>query len=748
MRSGTHPLTLPGADLNPRSKLSISTSSIRNSGRSPDARHRSRHRGCNCARVSRRYSPRSAPPSDVKGLWITTDYPKVSLRAGEETKLNVALVNYNLAPQRTDIAVQNVPAGWSVELRGGGRPVAAAFVEHNAKSNLELKVKVPGDAKPGAYSLLVKAASADRALELPITVTVQEQTGARLTAEPKLPVLRGTPKSSFDFKVNVKNDSADDILATLAAQAPRGFQVTFKEGFGSQELTSIPIKAGDSKELSVDIKPSANTAAGKYPINVEIGNEKARAATQLTLDVSGQPTVTLTGENDRLSGEAYAGREKRFVFVLRNTGSADARNIELSSSPPSGWKVAFEPKAVPVLAPNGEQKFEAIVVPSDKAVTGDYMFTVRANGDGVSESGELPHDGADLDAVGRDRPRRDRGEPARPVRCGREVRPAMSEPVIKAEALTKRYGRANSGRSGASPDATLAVDRLDLSIERGEVFGLLGPNGAGKTTTILMILGLTEPTSGIIRTVGYDPLRQPLEVKRRVGYLPDSVGFYDHMTGRDNLVYTARLGGIKDSEISGRITQALGRVNLIDAGDKPVRTYSRGMRQRLGIAEIIMRKVDVAILDEPTNGLDPQSTREFLELIRSLKNEGMTIVLSSHLLDLVQTICDRVALFSNGRIGLMGRVQDLMRDVLGGTTVVSLETAGFDAVTRLAGITGIERVTPAGDGAWRIDATRDVRSEVAKRVVESGGELKSLSIGVASLDDVYQRYFAGVRHAA
>ena len=312
----------------------------------------------------------------------------------------------------------------------------------------------------------------------------------------------------------------------------------------------------------------------------------------------------------------------------------------------------------------------------------------------------------------------------------------MSEPVIKAEALTKRYGSA------------VAVDKLDLTIEKGEVFGLLGPNGSGKTTTILMILGLTEPTSGKITTVGYDPLRQPLEVKRRVGYLPDSVGFYDHMTGRDNLRYTARLGGIPMPEIDGRITQALARVHLVEAGNRRVSTYSRGMRQRLGIAEIIMRKVDVAILDEPTNGLDPQSTREFLELIHSLKGEGMTIVLSSHLLDLVQTMCDRVGLFSNGRIGLQGRVQDLMRDVLGGTNVVQLEAAGFDAVAKLGDIAGVERVTKTADGAWRIDATRDVRSDVAKRVVESGGELKALSIGVASLDDVYAKYFEGIRNAA
>jgi ABC-2 type transport system ATP-binding protein len=312
----------------------------------------------------------------------------------------------------------------------------------------------------------------------------------------------------------------------------------------------------------------------------------------------------------------------------------------------------------------------------------------------------------------------------------------MSAPVITARGLTKWYG------------PTVAVDGLDLEIEKGDVFGLLGPNGAGKTTTILMILGLTEPTAGTIETLGHDPLREPLEVKRRVGYLPDQVGFYEHMTGRDNLRFTARLGGLARERIEQSITAALDRVHLVDAADRQVKTYSRGMRQRLGIAEILMRKVEVAILDEPTSGLDPHTTREFLALIRSLRGEGMTVVLSSHLLDLVQSMCDRVALFSNGRIGLTGRVDDLMRDVLGGTHVLDVEAAGDGLVERLAGVAGVSRVTPAADGRLRIDATADVRAAIASAVVKGGGELRSLSIARASLEDVYTRYFQTVRDAA
>jgi ABC-2 type transport system ATP-binding protein len=312
----------------------------------------------------------------------------------------------------------------------------------------------------------------------------------------------------------------------------------------------------------------------------------------------------------------------------------------------------------------------------------------------------------------------------------------MSTPAIRAEALTKRYG------------STTAVDRLDLSIEKGDVFGLLGPNGAGKTTTILMILGLTDPTSGTISTLGYNPLRQPLEVKRRVGYVPDSVGFYDHMTGSDNLRFTGRLGGLRSDRIEESIQSALESVHLTEAADRRVGTYSRGMRQRLGIAEILVRKVEVAILDEPTSGLDPQTTREFLDLIRSLKGEGLTVVLSSHLLDLVQNICDRVALFSNGRIGLTGRVDDLMKEVLGGIYALDLEASGENLSHRLSSINGVQRVTSSAGNRFRIDATADVRSAIAKSVVDAGGQLRALSMGSASLEDVYTRYFEGERHAA
>ncbi|MFO1161202.1 MAG: ABC transporter ATP-binding protein [Reyranellaceae bacterium] len=312
----------------------------------------------------------------------------------------------------------------------------------------------------------------------------------------------------------------------------------------------------------------------------------------------------------------------------------------------------------------------------------------------------------------------------------------MADNVIEARGLLKLYGTQR------------AVDAIDLDIKRGEIFGLLGPNGAGKTTTILMMLGLTEISGGRVSVLGFDPVRQPLAVKRRVGYLPDSVGFYDHLTARENLRYTARLLDLPRRETDSRIEEALKRVNLVDVIDKRVSTYSRGMRQRLGIAEIVMKKAEVAILDEPTSGLDPHATFELLEMIRSLKENGVAVLLSSHLLDRVQSVCDRVALFNRGRIALMGTVVELANQVLGAGHPILVEASGTDVPAALGDVEGVQKVTPERAATWRIVADRDVRAAVAQRIVTSGGSLLRLDDLQPSLEEVYTSYFEQARNAA
>jgi ABC-2 type transport system ATP-binding protein len=307
----------------------------------------------------------------------------------------------------------------------------------------------------------------------------------------------------------------------------------------------------------------------------------------------------------------------------------------------------------------------------------------------------------------------------------------MSELVIEAQGLTKRYGTAT------------VVDGVSFNVAAGEIFGLLGPNGAGKTTTILMLLGLSEISAGRARVVDHDPVREPLAVKRRVGYLPDAVGFYDYLTAADNLRYTARLMGIEATDRERRIAAALSRVGLHKVADQRVATFSRGMRQRLGLAEIVMKEARIAILDEPTSGLDPQATAELLELIRELKRDGVSILLSSHLLDRVQSVCDRVALFKAGRIVLIGTVAELGREVLGGGFAVEVEAQGQGLAKCLAGIPGVSSVEETGPGRLRLLSERDVRPEAAAAVVGAGGRLTRLSVEEPSLEAIYARYFQG-----
>lgn len=308
--------------------------------------------------------------------------------------------------------------------------------------------------------------------------------------------------------------------------------------------------------------------------------------------------------------------------------------------------------------------------------------------------------------------------------------------VIETRGLTKRYGK------------VVAVDGLELSIEAGEVYGLLGPNGSGKTTTILMLLGLTEPSAGTVRVLGLDPAREPLSLKRQVGYLPDSVGFYGEMTAWENLAYIARLNGLPRALAQQRMERVLERMGLAEVAQRPVSTFSRGMRQRLGLAEVLLKEPKVVILDEPTLGLDPEAAQEFLKMIQGLKNEGITVLLSSHLLHQVQAICDRVGLFHQGKLVLEGRVEELAQRVLGGAYRIRLEATPLEGLAeRLRDLPGVSQVQTDANGL-RLEAQQDIRPQVAQVVLEAGATLQSLLLERPSLDEVYARYFQEVRHAA
>ncbi|WP_020612880.1 ABC transporter ATP-binding protein [Sediminispirochaeta bajacaliforniensis] len=309
--------------------------------------------------------------------------------------------------------------------------------------------------------------------------------------------------------------------------------------------------------------------------------------------------------------------------------------------------------------------------------------------------------------------------------------------------LTIRQARKQYG------NGCVAVDDLSLSLGRGEVFGLLGPNGSGKTTTILMLLGLTEPTSGSVDMLGFDPLRSPLEIKRRVAYMPDTIGFYDELSAFENLDYTARFLGLDADARRGRIEESIKKMHLEERMYDKVSTFSHGMRRRLGLAEVLVKKPEIAVLDEPTQGLDPESAAEFLDLILELKQrEGITILLSSHLLNQVQAVCDRVGLFSAGRLLVCGAVDELAAGIFGGSVSTFLKAGPDDLSETLRRVEGVSSVERHADGSYRIESSGEVRPALAEAVVAGGGKIYELSSSEHDLDSIYRAYYKEVSHAA
>jgi ABC-2 type transport system ATP-binding protein len=322
----------------------------------------------------------------------------------------------------------------------------------------------------------------------------------------------------------------------------------------------------------------------------------------------------------------------------------------------------------------------------------------------------------------------------------------VSNNIIEMVDLTKKYG------------SFTAVDKLNLTISKGEIFGLLGPNGAGKSTTILMMLGLTEPTSGSVKVCGLNPAVNPIEVKKRVGYLPEDVGFYSNRDGFENLMFTAGLNRIPGKEAAKKAEQLLVRVGLFEAAKKKTGKYSRGMLQRLGLADVLIKNPDVIILDEPTLGIDPNGVKEFLDLIVMLsKEEGLTVLFSSHDLHQVQKVCDRVGLFVNGRLLAEGDIKKLSEKLFNespyvveagisqnasalNSSSVSYEPERLREILQL--INGVTTVS-MDNNRIKIECSHDVASDIAKAIVESGAGLNYLNRKEYGLDDIYYRYFEG-----
>jgi len=304
--------------------------------------------------------------------------------------------------------------------------------------------------------------------------------------------------------------------------------------------------------------------------------------------------------------------------------------------------------------------------------------------------------------------------------------------VVEVQDLVKEY------------NGFKAVDGVTFHVAQGEIFGLLGPNGAGKTTTILMLLGMTEPTAGVVRVCGYDPNKEPLEVKRITGYLPEKVGFYEDLTAKENLLYLTKLNGISEDVAIKRVDEVLNTVGLLEVKDKLVGTYSKGMKQRLGLASVLIKEPKLVILDEPTTGIDPEGTEQVLDLIRKMSREmGVSILLSSHLLYQVQQVCDRVGIMFRGKMVAQGSIEEIGRQVLGereGVMKLTYDYINDEALSKLNGIEGILEKRIANNSII-LKFNEERKLDIVREVVMRGFLPIEVKGREYSLEEIYIRYF-------
>lgn len=308
----------------------------------------------------------------------------------------------------------------------------------------------------------------------------------------------------------------------------------------------------------------------------------------------------------------------------------------------------------------------------------------------------------------------------------------MTKPIIETQELTKQYGE------------IMAVDHLNLNVEEGEIFGLLGPNGAGKTTLLLLLMGLTTPTSGTATVGGYDIVENSRDIRKVASLLPEGAGYYGDMTARQNLDYIARLNDLDKDEREKRVEDLLEHVGLTEWADVKVETFSRGMKQRLGIAEVLIKDPKILFFDEPTLGLDPQATKEIREQIIKLSREkGRTVFLSSHLLSEVQQTCSRVGILSHGRLVAIGTMESLASELFkreGINVEFRLTKVTPKLVKDLKNISGVTSVKVEGD-RMNIRMVEDKTMNISETIMSHGATILLMKPREYTLEEIYLRYY-------
>ncbi|WP_254925951.1 COG1470 family protein [Bordetella genomosp. 11] len=326
---------------------------------------------------------------DIKGLYLLTDYPAITVQPGTTSTIDLRLRNFGLPPARLNLQVQDVPKGWTATLLGGGQPVGAAMAIADDTVSLQLRLAVPADAGTQPHTFTVVADGSGQHVTLPVEVMLSKQLPAKLTLDTPLPSIKGGARSSFDYQFTVKNDSGKDLNVALDAKTPQYFDATFTEGYGSQQISTLPIKAGQSKDVKLSVRPPGSAKPGDYPIGVTASADGVQASSALQLQITGQPALHIAGRDGLMSGSAEAGKTSTLPVIVANDGGADADAVQLSAQAPSGWRVDFEPKTIPHVAAGQQVEVQAHITPSPRSLAGDYMATLNANAGSQSATGEF-----------------------------------------------------------------------------------------------------------------------------------------------------------------------------------------------------------------------------------------------------------------------------------------------------------------------------------------------------------------------
>jgi len=328
------------------------------------------------------------PETDhVEGIFLVAPYTAVTV-AGPTATVALKLHNYGLPPEPVELSVTGVPSGWKAEFLGGGQPVGAAMPATGEAVDLQLRLDIPSNSKASSADLVLHADGKNNKSSLPLEVSLGNDLPVSLSLKPQLPSLRGTPTTSFSYTLDVHNDSGKDVLVSLAAKLPKGFEASYTKQYDQQEISSLPVKAGETQTVAMKLKLPDNVTAGNYDLEAQISAAGVEASAPLQLAIEGQPKLSIGTKEGRLSGEAEAGKATPIALVITNTGTAPATKVALTSYPPTNWKIEFDPKTIDKIDPNGKADVTATLTPGAKSVAGDYMVTVNGNTEGSSASAD------------------------------------------------------------------------------------------------------------------------------------------------------------------------------------------------------------------------------------------------------------------------------------------------------------------------------------------------------------------------